>query len=185
MTAEFFNKKFFKTAFIVFLIALPIGAFLFILFKYAVNLPFRDDWTGILLFLNSYLDAHGIIDKFNLIVENQYDHRIAWTRIVSLLVFKVFGVIDFRVIIFIGALSVFIILLCFWFAASDKSKNIEERLLLFLPVVFFLVQPMYSEILFQADGSVSGFYPLRSLAVFNSFTSILSLSKVMTTGRFP
>lgn len=142
------------------LIFTSIAVFLTVLLKFSVNLPFRDDWTAILMFLNSYVDAGSIGAKFNLIVENQFDHRIAWIRIVSLAVYKILGVVDIKIVILVGSAAIFLILYCLWKGDTLKDRTLREKLFWFAPVVLLLLQPMYSESWFQAMSSVSSFYAI-------------------------
>lgn len=145
---------------ILLIILSSVTVFLVVLFKFSVNLPFRDDWTAILMFLNSWVDANGPLSKFNLIVENQFDHRIAWIRIVSLAVYKILGIVDIKVIILIGSMALFLVLFCLWSGDIQKDRKTREKFFWFAPVVLLLLQPMYSECWFQAMSSISSFYAI-------------------------
>jgi hypothetical protein len=144
------------------LMIISISLFLFIIIRYTVNLPFKDDWTATLAFLNKYTGTTSIPAKFNLIIDYEFGHRIALIRIVSLIVYKILGIVDFKVINFIGTAAIFLILSCFWASnlKIENSKALYGKLLWFAPIVLLLLQPMYSESLIQAMVSVSTFYTI-------------------------
>jgi hypothetical protein len=148
------NKKFSLQSSAYWLIfILPILVFFLYLLVYSLNLPYRDDYTITLLFLNHFVDAHSIGEKINLIFHKHYGQILFYPHIVSLIMYKVAGFVNFKWLMFIGNLGLVAII----FSIYKGFKFEKNKVLFFLPAVFLLFQQMYSEGIFQANASMGNF----------------------------
>lgn len=69
------------------------------------NFPINDDYE-ILKFLCEYKNATSVQDKFDLFVMQNNEHRPAFTRLIFLAYYNIFGTINFRNIAVIGNLAI-------------------------------------------------------------------------------
>ena len=70
--------------------------------RYAVNFPFQDDYTQILV-VPGYFDRQaGWLDKIAYVFSLSVEHRIATFRLLALIQAKLLGQLDFRALIFFG-----------------------------------------------------------------------------------
>lgn len=94
--------------------------------EYALNLPYYDDYDGILHFLNQYTAA-GFSEKLSLLVHQHNEHRILSSRLVYVLYHAVFGEVNFRNLIFIAnlqLLGIFLLMIYFIRRSIPKYWNI-------------------------------------------------------------
>ncbi len=159
-------------AFVFALLAAPPAFFYFIVFRYSSNVPIWDDYEVILDFLLRYQDADGALQKLRLVFAQHSEHRLAFSNVATLALYKLSGAIDLRSVIRFGSLGLAALVLVFYWTFRER----ERKALYFAPVVLFLFQPQFYEAMMWAMASVSNFYVL----VF-SFGSILLLRK---DGRF-
>jgi hypothetical protein len=70
--------------------------------RYAVNFPFQDDYTQLLV-VPGYFDRQaGWVDKIAYVFSLSVEHRIATFRLLALIQAKLLGQLDFRALIFFG-----------------------------------------------------------------------------------
>jgi len=151
------------------LIALtPIVIFFGMVWKYALNIPFLDDYDAVLGFLVKYFDASTLAQKFHLIFAQHNEHRIVFNKLIELAQIYAHGVTDFRQLIFIGNIGLIGIFAVLYFSLG----RIKNQILVFIPVSFLLFQPQYWENIHWAMASLQNFHVL-----FFAFISIFLVSK--------
>ncbi len=164
---KFFNSSKYKT-FILFALAfLPVYLFYSLIAKFAVNAPYWDDYDSILNFTNNFLGA-GFQDKVNLIFSQHNEHRISFSRVITLASYYLAGKINFRLLIFIGNISLIGLLAVLW-KASTFTKN---KFLYFIPAIFIIFNVQYWGDIYFATPAVSNLCVL-----FFAFASLYFLSK--------
>lgn len=82
-------------------IALPVIIYFVMVGKFAINIPFRDDYPSILTFLNNYKVA-SFSDRLALLFGQYNQHRLFSSRLVLVSYYAITGTINFRHIIFLG-----------------------------------------------------------------------------------
>jgi hypothetical protein len=107
------------TLFQYFLICLPAVIYLGFVIKYSQNMPRQDDYDAILGFLNDFRKAGSFSEKFGLVFSQHNEHRIFLSKFTALVVYKLAGAVNFRVIIFI---NFFILLFAFSFFVTFIKK---------------------------------------------------------------
>jgi hypothetical protein len=162
-----------------FAVALPILLYFVILQKYAVNIPLFDD-HALKAFLVNYLKTDTFLQKLIEIFRQHNEHRIALTRIVTLLSYWSKGVIDYRFLMFVGNIFLVGILIIFW----KNFKKINLPSYFFLPVPFLLFHLQHSENTFWGMAAVQNFgivfwlllvfYFLNSTKSWGMFWAILA-----------
>lgn len=133
------NREYLK---LFLLSAVPVLAYFAYFFHFSINAPQFDDFQSIIRAVITYDTSQNWLDWLT----TQYvEHRIAYVRLVSLLVYKLTGSINFIDISFIGNLSLVgvLIILGFWF-------NRWKLLPYFLPVPVILFQMNYHHDTFTA-----------------------------------
>ncbi|MBW7957512.1 MAG: hypothetical protein H3C68_06415 [Deltaproteobacteria bacterium] len=137
-------------------LAAPPVYFFSIIYKYAANVPYWDDYSAILDFLIRYQDADGALQRLGLLFAQHNEHRIAFGNLATVVMYKLTGMADFRAMIFFGNAALLGLVLVFYrmFHADGRKP------LYFIPVVFFLFQFQFGNTIFWAMASVSNFYVL-------------------------
>jgi len=154
--------------FYVLICLIPIVAFFGMVWRYALNIPFWDDYDAVLLFLVKYFDAPTIIQKLYLIFSQHNEHRIVFNKLITLSQLYLNGVVDFRQLIFIGNIGLIGILGVLYYVLGTQ----KNKFLFLIPVSFLLFQPQYWENIHWAMASLQNFY-----VIFFAFLSILLISK--------
>lgn len=140
----------------VLLFVLLFGIYWYLVIKYTVNIPFWDDYTAVIIFLNNFLSAETLWEKVYLVFKQHNEHRIVFNRVVALLQLKVFSEINFAHLVFLGNIGwVFMTILCF-----KKFREKKYTLWYFLPVVLFMFSITHYEIMLWAMGSLQNYYQM-------------------------
>jgi hypothetical protein len=129
-------------AFLIFLLyTIPIAWFFFFVYTNSLNIPCGDDYKAILAFLNSFVRSASLSDKLNLIFSQYHEYRIGLCRIVTVLMYYIYGSINFKVLCVISNLSLIGIVYLFYKSFSSSSF----KYLLFIPSVFLVFHMQYWE----------------------------------------
>ncbi|WKZ33410.1 MAG: hypothetical protein QY316_03100 [Thermodesulfobacteriota bacterium] len=161
------TRSFLKAFVFIALAATPVY-FFSIIYKYAANVPYWDDYSAILDFLIRYQDAEGAFQRLGMLFAQHNEHRIALGNLATLVMYELTGTVDFRAMIFFGNAALLGMVLVFYrMFDADVRKP-----LYFIPVVFFLFQFQFGHTIFWAMASVSNFYVLLF-----TFSSLLVLEK--------
>ncbi|MCY7349677.1 MAG: hypothetical protein LH606_03305 [Cytophagaceae bacterium] len=139
----------------VLLAVVPILVFYAFYWRYAVNVPFQDDFDAIFGSLLHLLDAQSPGEYLRRLTEQDDEHRIGFVRIVTRLLYAVQGEVDFRSIGLVGNLMLLGFLGLFW----RSLRVLGYPVIYLLPVVFFLFQIQYHEGIFW------GMIPCQNFAV--------------------
>lgn len=144
-----------KTLIAAVLVVLPAAIFYSILFRQAINVPREDDYEMILAFLNRMDAVHGGTAKAAYFVAAQFNeykvfflHAIVWLDVVLQ------GHLDFRLLCAIGNGFVVLLAILLWKMFLPECKNRSTKLILFLPVAWFIFQLNYVETLNWAGPSL-------------------------------
>ena len=121
------------------LVVFPLICFCALLLVYVVDVPWIDDIDAFLSFIIGYIDAPTLAQKMDWLIRPNNEHRILTGKLITLLMYKLTGVVSYRWLIF--AAFGFLLGLLFLFYRVFRSMNLP--LLAFVPVVFLLLQPQY------------------------------------------
>lgn len=113
------------------LCCLPILLYFIVINKYAINIPYHDDYLAILDFLTNYKVATGL-EKLGLLFQQHNEHRIFSSRVIYVIYLELFKTINFRDIILIGNIQLVISYLIL-FHFTKKAMPIGWG----LPVIIF------------------------------------------------
>ncbi|MDZ7898181.1 MAG: hypothetical protein U5N85_09170 [Arcicella sp.] len=118
-------------------IALPIILYFYFLSEYSLNIPKWDD-HALKSFILEFENANGFLAKSQTFFRQHNEHRIAFDRLITLLVFKVYGTIDYRWLMWVGNFTLIGTLIIF-IKIFQKQKL---PLWYFVPVslIFFQLQ---------------------------------------------
>ncbi|OGF44680.1 MAG: hypothetical protein A2452_07890 [Candidatus Firestonebacteria bacterium RIFOXYC2_FULL_39_67] len=150
MRKKSFTAKTTPKYLIGFIMLLPIAMYYFTVYLFAENIPLADDFSGVLGFLNSFISLEKVYDKVSLIFSQLNEHRVAVNRLCSLAVFKINGVIDFKILIFIGNIMLLPAIYAFYISFKKKTDKFKY----FLPAVFIIAVPQFSGSMFWATSVV-------------------------------
>src|SRR5579875_2123669 len=153
------------------LVILPAVCFGWILLRFAINLPYADDYGLPLNFLVHLTSLHGArarVEYFFSVQHNEY--RLFFEEGVFWLQFIVAGRVNFRALCLMGDSFIFLMAFLLWKMFLPGCRNLTLRLALFAPASYLIFQLQYVETLNWAMGS------LQNLPIlFFSFTCIYLL----------
>lgn len=135
MTSSQSNQTFRAVAAITF----PIAVWLFIIIRYAENIPWFDDFDPFPDFLRKWILAEGGFEKLKLIFQPNNEHRMIWGKLVALVYYKLTGTLDFRFLQVFAAFFTLGTLFLFWKVFRQTGLPV----LFFAPIPFFLFHLQY------------------------------------------
>lgn len=134
-----------------------IVLFYYAIIRFSLNFPIYDDYVAILQFLLDFKNANTLNEKWRLIWQQHNEHRIVFSKLVTLVQYGIDGTVSFRKQILIGNLG----LLLIWFSLLYYLKRQSYfSWWLMMPVTLFLFQFQYYELSFFAMAANSGIWVL-------------------------
>ena len=134
------------------LIALPIILYFYFLSEYSLNIPKWDD-HALKAFILEFDNANGFLAKFQTFFKQHNEHRIAFDRLITLIVFKIHGTIDYRWLMWVGNFTLIGTTFIFY-KIFQKQK---ASLWFFVPVPFILFQLQLWENTFWGMAALQNF----------------------------
>ncbi len=151
------------------IIALPIILYFYFLSEYSLNIPKWDD-HALKAFILDYENADGFLHKFQTFFKQHNEHRIAFDRFITLIVFKIHGTIDYRWLMWVGNFSLIGVLSIFY-KIFQKQK---------ISLLFFVPIPL---ILFQLQLWENTFWGMAALQNFGIIFFILMLIYLISSEK--
>ena len=151
----------------------PIVVFYGLLARETINVPFLDDYGGVLGFMCDLSRINTVSGRAMDILTTQHnEYKLIFAEAIYLLQHFLTGYINFSILSTIGNLLVFPIFLVIWFMWTADKRTIRNRLVIFMPVSWILFQLQYYSLL---NWPVSS---LQNIAVILfSLLTIYALSK--------
>jgi hypothetical protein len=135
-----------------FLIFLPVGFYFYFLSEYAINIPKWDD-HALKAFIVEFENANGLIPKLQTFFKQHNEHRIAFDRFFTLIVFWVHGSIDYRWLMWIGNITLLGVLFIFYKIFKKQKISIAY----FVPIPYILFQLQLWENTFWGMAAIQNF----------------------------
>lgn len=107
-------------------------------FKYAINIPFADDYDQQLAFIDSWINIDSTTEKIKLLFSQHNEHRLFTTRIIPLLSYELFGFIDMRHTMYVGNVAI----LGIWLTLLHLIHKDKHKLYDIIPATHFNVYPI-------------------------------------------
>ncbi len=159
------------------------------IFLYAENAPFIDDYTGIFDFIIKYLRSESIDRKIHYIFRQHNEHRIALPRLITLMYYYTFNVINLKHLILISSIN----LLMLFMVMSQVVYSFKRDLLAILPLVFLTFHFQHQGNLFWAEcslqnlsvaclGIASIWFTIQSSAFSKAISIILAIFVTFSGG---
>ena len=142
------------------------GAFLY---RYAPNIPLGDDITDVLQVLSDIKEAQGIGEVFPPLFEQVNDHRTLSSRLVYLVVYQLYGEINFRGLVFLANLALPILLWLLYLPLRQSGASV----LVIVPAALLLFQLRAYGITLWSMAAFAYFY-----VYLYGFASLYCLHKV-------
>jgi hypothetical protein len=150
------------------LVLLPIAVFYTTAVLYSLNIPWFDDIENIPYFLLNWLNADSFSGKLSALFRPNNEHRVVGARLVVLVQQSLMGELNFRVLAFIGNLSVLGI---FGLLVSNFRKS-ENRVLWLLPAALLIFNLQFYAMTFMTIMTLQ-----YQLVIFLSFLAFHFLAK--------
>lgn len=131
------SKSNIATAFFIFL---PIIVYLVYVFCNSVNIFYSDDFH-LLKTVLWVQQSEGLMEKWNLLIQQHNEHRILFSRLFTLLDYKIEGAINWRTLIMAGSLIWVANIWFFW----QGFKYFQIPAWMFIPIPFLFLQPQYTD----------------------------------------
>jgi hypothetical protein len=152
-----------------FLIFLPVALYFYFLSEYAINIPKWDD-HALKAFIVEFQNVDGLIPKLQSFFKQHNEHRIAFDRFFTLIVFWIHGSIDYRCLMWIGNLTLLGVLFIFYKIFQKEKISIAY----FVPIPF---------ILFQLQLWENTFWGMAAMQNFGIIFFILTLIYLMSSEK--
>jgi hypothetical protein len=146
----------------------PVLVFFGILLKFAVNIPFHDDFDAVLAFFNNFISAESLSEKIKLLFSQHNEHRIIFNKLFTIASYYITGEINFKFLILFGNFA----LVGVAGVIFSSFRQEENKILYFLPVMFLLFQFQSYENSLWGMASIQNFYVLLF-----AFLALFFLSK--------
>ena len=137
-----------RTLYIGAIILGPIVAFYGLLARETVNLPFMDDYGGVLGFVSDWSQLPTLHEKMlEPFVSQHNEYKLMFANVLYVLQYMVTGHINFAVLSAVGNLLMLPIYFIIYGMWAGRNGGTKERLLLFAPVSWLLFQFQYYSLL--------------------------------------
>ncbi len=147
-----------------FLFILPIVSYLYTIIKFSKNMPWWDDYSAVLGFINNFIThKNDLVYILNILFKEHYDHRIVFDRIITLIDYFTFESINFVILGIIGDLGLFAIFGFMMYLAFNKNLKLKEL----IPIPFFIFSLSQFGLVSWSMASIQQYWQL--------FFSIISL----------
>lgn len=161
-----------KKHYYIFLISLSIFVppilFYWMFFRYTTNIPINDDYKAILDFLNKCVETDSYKEKLLLIFSQHNEHRIVYDRIWTILIYKIFGQVNFNYLSLIGNLSLF----GYFIIYAKKIREINRNYLYLIPLSVLIFNISFNENMTFAMATLS-----NTTGLFFSILSLYFITK--------
>ncbi len=147
----------------------PFFIYILYVFRYAVNIPYFDDYDAILNFLNKFIQVQTLGEKVSLLFSQHNEHRIVFDRVVSLCYYYLLNEVNFRSLIIFGNLG--------WMLTTVMlilylQKNFHLSLAQLLPIPYLLLSFSHWENMFFAMAAIQNYW-----FMFFSLAFLICLSR--------
>lgn len=144
-----------KTIVLGLLFLIPLIGYSVVILRYAVDVPFQDDYDAILYFLNHFVEARTLQEKWMLLFVQHNEHRIVFDRIVALCYYTLFGEINFKSLIIFGNFGWLLTVIVL---ASHIRKKLGLSLIYLLPIPYILLSFGHWENMFFAMAALQNYW---------------------------
>ncbi|MHA4740968.1 hypothetical protein [Dyadobacter sp. MSC1_007] len=119
-------------------LVIVIAVFGLVVFRYAFNFPFYDDFENIVLFIHKFTTTNSLANRVALLFEQNFEHRVLFSRVVTLTQFLLTGQVNIKWLIIIGDLSLIGVLWLFY--TYQKTARLSLPVLLAIGCLLFQLQ---------------------------------------------
>jgi hypothetical protein len=134
------------------LIFLPVALYSYFLSEYSINIPKWDD-HALKAFIVEFENANGLISKLQTFFKQHNEHRIAFDRFFTLIVFWIHKSIEYRWLMWVGNFTLLGVLFIY-FKIFQKQKT---SIAFFVPISFILFQLQLWENTFWGMAAMQNF----------------------------
>jgi hypothetical protein len=139
------------------------------IFSQSLNIPFRDDFQDILIFVVEFHAASGIRDSMRVLVEQHADHLTYASRVFYYLIFMLEGEVNFRTMVVVSHLGV-LFLSCLFYSQIDVISPLKP--VFFVCLFLLLLHPRAYGLLIWPMATFAFFfafaYPLATFALLKN-----------------
>ncbi len=141
---------------------LVVSLYFALFFQYALNIPKWDDFA-LIQTISDFQNSDNWLEKLQVLTKQHNEHRIAFTRILAIIDFWVFGELNFVHLMVLGSLSLLVITSVFFYIIYHTNK---DYWLLFCISIFWFSLAFY-ENSFWGMASVQNFWIVAIVILIN------------------
>lgn len=127
-----------SSAVVITLLIAPIAVFFVYFFALRYDIPWFDEYENIPYFLQRFLDANSVSERFDALLKPNNEHRVLYARLVVYGQYLLTGGISFQGLMLWGNLGL-VVIFCL-LAKTTQSLNNSPFLLLPVPLMLFTAQ---------------------------------------------
>jgi hypothetical protein len=120
---------------------ITIGCLWFFQYLITVNIPWWDDFHGIMLPVYHLFSDAPISEKLQEFVSLNNEHRVINDRLFNLAIYLIFGVFEMKILAMLG----FINLILIFFLLYKVTRPYNANILTYVPVIFLIFNAQYFE----------------------------------------
>lgn len=147
---------------------IPFIIYSIFIFRYAVNIPYQDDYDVVLNFINTFIQMQTLEEKMALLFSQHNEHRIVFDRIIFLCYYYLFHEVNFRFFIIFGNLGWILTIIML---ISYLKKNSEFSFDYLLPIPYILLLPIHHENMFFAMAAIQNYWFVFFVIIFLIYLS--------------
>ncbi len=129
-----------KLPFFVILV-LCVGVLWYFQSQITVNIPWWDDFHGIMLPVYTLFSDQTFFQKFDAFVSLNNEHRVVNDRIFMTIIYLIFGKFEMKYLAMLGFINLIGIFILYFKVAKENTRNY----FFFLPIVFLIFHAQYYE----------------------------------------
>lgn len=142
---------------------IPFIIYSIFIFRYAVNIPYQDDYDVVLNFINTFIQMQTLEEKTALLFSQHNEHRIVFDRIVFLCYYYLFHEVNFIFFIIFGNLGWLLTIITLILYLKNNSKFSFAYL---LPIPYILLLPVHHENMFFAMAAIQNYWFIFFVVIF-------------------
>ena len=123
---------------------------------YSLNIPYADDFHAVLQFLNHYEEQKNLFAKTLSLFTPHNEYKLVLSNLIQIILFWVNGSIDFRILIYMGMLGLFLIFSLYF----RTYKKLQLAVYFAIPIPFLLFNLSQYELALWGMASLQGYYQL-------------------------
>ena len=145
------------------ILSIPFLTYILAVFRYAINVPYEDDFDAALDFLNQFTDANTLATRIKLVGMQHNEHRIVLDRLAFLGSYYLEGEVNFRTATIFGNIGWLLTVAALTTIARKRFSLSVARL---LPIPYILLSFIHYENMYFAMAAIQNYWSIFFSVMF-------------------